>query len=224
MAPSPPLIVTTDLDGPHPVADPAAASPVTPQRHRRQDSELSDPTHLSPAAAHGVSLAGHSPSPSVSTALTPPSPTLSNASGGSVHFSDEATTPLSSPADNLAPIGEDGDLKTHKRDWSVGTWGSSVESEPSRDLSPMSAKPVNGDMHVDAEGNKVEAPPIEHIDPNKDNTDPTPFKEKPSRLAMLVDPKSLNDLEAVRLHCSAGLAWPGVSVAPHYPRPLMSQR
>ena len=35
------------------------------------------------------------------------------------------------------------------------------------------------------------------IDPDKDQTDPTPFKEKPSRLAMLVDPKSLDDLEKI---------------------------
>lgn len=34
-----------------------------------------------------------------------------------------------------------------------------------------------------------------HIDPDKDTTDPAPFKEKPSRLAMLVDPKSLEELE-----------------------------
>ena len=36
-----------------------------------------------------------------------------------------------------------------------------------------------------------------HLDPEKDRTDPTPFKEKPSRLAMLVDPKSLDDLEKI---------------------------
>ena len=36
-----------------------------------------------------------------------------------------------------------------------------------------------------------------HIDPDKDQTDPRPFKEKPSKLAMLVDPKSLDDLENI---------------------------
>ena len=36
-----------------------------------------------------------------------------------------------------------------------------------------------------------------HLDPDKDTTDPTPFREKPSRLAMLVDPKSLADLEKI---------------------------
>jgi Ca2+-transporting ATPase len=35
------------------------------------------------------------------------------------------------------------------------------------------------------------------LDPNNDQTDPTPFREKPSRLAMLVDPKSLEDLEKI---------------------------
>ena len=36
-----------------------------------------------------------------------------------------------------------------------------------------------------------------HLDPDKDTTDPTPFREKPSRLAMLVDPKSLEDLTKI---------------------------
>jgi Ca2+-transporting ATPase len=36
-----------------------------------------------------------------------------------------------------------------------------------------------------------------HLDPDNDTTDPAPFKDKPSRLAMLVDPKSLADLEKI---------------------------
>ncbi|KLT44250.1 calcium-translocating P-type ATPase [Cutaneotrichosporon oleaginosum] len=40
-------------------------------------------------------------------------------------------------------------------------------------------------------------PPMSHLDPEKDTTDPTPYAEKPSRLAMLVDPKSLEDLEKI---------------------------
>lgn len=36
-----------------------------------------------------------------------------------------------------------------------------------------------------------------HIDHTKDLTDPTPFMHKPSRLASLVDPKNLDELEAM---------------------------
>ncbi|KAJ9096327.1 hypothetical protein QFC21_005147 [Naganishia friedmannii] len=38
---------------------------------------------------------------------------------------------------------------------------------------------------------------VAHIDPALDNTDPTPFLQKPSALAALVDPKSLATLEAM---------------------------
>jgi Ca2+-transporting ATPase len=41
------------------------------------------------------------------------------------------------------------------------------------------------------------------LDPENDTTDPTPFKEKPSRLAMMVDPKSLEELE--KMGGTAGL-------------------
>jgi Ca2+-transporting ATPase len=41
------------------------------------------------------------------------------------------------------------------------------------------------------------------LDPDTDTTDPTPFKEKPSRLAMMVDPKSLEELE--KMGGTAGL-------------------
>ena len=41
------------------------------------------------------------------------------------------------------------------------------------------------------------------LDPDNDTTDPTPFKEKPSRLAMMVDPKSLEELE--KMGGTAGL-------------------
>lgn len=45
------------------------------------------------------------------------------------------------------------------------------------------------------EDKKKTAAPISHLDPDKDTTDVTPFRDNPSRLAMLVDPKSLEDLE-----------------------------
>jgi hypothetical protein len=41
------------------------------------------------------------------------------------------------------------------------------------------------------------APHSTHIDPALDTTDPTPFLQKPSALAALVDPKSLATLEAM---------------------------
>lgn len=44
---------------------------------------------------------------------------------------------------------------------------------------------------------EAKKPQTSHLDPEKDTTDPTPFREKPSRLAMLVDPKSLDDLEKI---------------------------
>jgi Ca2+-transporting ATPase len=40
-------------------------------------------------------------------------------------------------------------------------------------------------------------PQSTHIDPALDTTDPTPFLQKPSALAALVDPKSLATLEAM---------------------------
>ncbi len=36
-----------------------------------------------------------------------------------------------------------------------------------------------------------------HLDPTKDTTDPTPFEHNPSQLAVLLDPKSLEGLEAL---------------------------
>ena len=44
---------------------------------------------------------------------------------------------------------------------------------------------------------KDERGEMERLDPEKDTTDPTPFKEKPSTLALLIDPKSLESLEKI---------------------------
>ena len=51
-------------------------------------------------------------------------------------------------------------------------------------------------MDEKVEGKKAETE-MHHLDPDKDTTDPTPFKEKPSTLAVLVDPKSLESLEKI---------------------------
>lgn len=47
------------------------------------------------------------------------------------------------------------------------------------------------------EENAAQARASAHIDPANDTTDPTPFFQKPLVLASLVDPKNLEDLEAI---------------------------
>ena len=47
------------------------------------------------------------------------------------------------------------------------------------------------------EENAAQARASAHIDPANDTTDPTPFFQKPLVLASLVDPKNLDDLEAI---------------------------
>jgi hypothetical protein len=49
----------------------------------------------------------------------------------------------------------------------------------------------------DDDDDEVPTQGVAHIDPALDNTDPTPFLQKPSALAALVDPKSLASLEAM---------------------------
>ncbi|BEI91925.1 uncharacterized protein CcaverHIS019_0407450 [Cutaneotrichosporon cavernicola] len=168
----PPVIVTTDLDGPQPPSD--AGTPGTPQRHRRSASQASDPTHLSPIGAHPAA------------ALTPPSPTLTANSTSSVKVNDETGSPTS---DGLEPISE------HQRSVSNSTWSTNTE-KPS--FSPATTKLEDEAEDDKKKGKKNKAPPpMSHPDPENDTTDPTPFAEKPTRLAMLVDPKSLDDLEKI---------------------------
>lgn len=222
MAPSPPVIVTTDLDGPQPPSE--TPSPATPSRHHRSASEVSDPTHLSPAAAHGQSFAGGlSPSPSVSSALTPPSPTLTSTSS-SLQYPEEPTTPISATGpfrDNgsLAPIGENEVASSighssigHKRG---GSFGGSINTFTTTDANEDVPAVANDNVEKkkkrrwgkkDKEGEDDEeeeakkgGPAMSHLDPSQDKTDPTPFKEKPSTLAMLLDPKNLNELEKVSI-------------------------
>lgn len=188
--PAPPVIVTTDLDGP-PTPSDGVGTPATPSNHRRTTSQASDPTHLSPTAQSNPASFGQSPAPSVNSALTPPSPTLT--SNSSVHFTDEN----GNPADGLEPIGEHTRLDaSHKRD---GSW--SNEKPAMSMISPATTK-QGGEEVDEKDGRKKNKknkapPPVSHLDPEKDTTDPTPFREKPSRLAMLVDPKSLEDLEKI---------------------------
>ncbi|ODO10159.1 calcium-translocating P-type ATPase, PMCA-type [Cryptococcus amylolentus CBS 6273] len=238
--PPPPLIITTDPDTASPFDNPSTPSPQSPtvqlpseagssDGHGRRESANLPPIntgHLSPSNARlHPTHSGHSPSPSYSSALTPPSPTLTNSS--SVHFSDELPTPSSpNPKTSLAlrdnnPNAESG-METlqigdethgrHERGWSIGTWSSAAPTtdgfsvkkakEPLlRGASEMSdqTRADEGASKKDKKDKKKkgEEPPSAHLDPDKDTTDPKPFREKPSRLAMLVDPKSLNDLEKI---------------------------
>jgi Ca2+-transporting ATPase len=172
----PPVIVTTDLDGPQP--PPEAGTPATPQRHRRSPTQASDPTHLSP----GDPAVTGTPA----SALTPPSPTL--------------TANSSSPtSDGLEPINENG----HQRTLSSGAWSANTEkpSVYSKDMISPTTTKLEDEVVDEKRGKKGKKnkppPPMSHLDPEKDTTDPTPYAEKPSRLAMLVDPKSLEDLEKI---------------------------
>ncbi|WWC70446.1 calcium-translocating P-type ATPase, PMCA-type [Kwoniella pini CBS 10737] len=258
-APGPPaLIITTDLDSSNdsnPTTNlntpPALAPPIdeeqstqihqqqTPPRGRSGSVPINDPSHLSPSHARlHPNQSSHSPTPSWSSGITPPSPTLTNSS---VHFSDEAVTPTSPvPRTSLAlrenePTAESGmetlkvidenDRHRHNRGWSIGTWSSEAGTEEGhstfghtskKDKDALSRITTGTTAHTKSADNKEkkkskkakkgekededgENKPVQaaHLDPDTDTTDPTPFREKPSRLAMLVDPKSLDDLEKI---------------------------
>ncbi|WWC61624.1 calcium-translocating P-type ATPase, PMCA-type [Kwoniella dejecticola CBS 10117] len=255
----PPLIITTDLDSSsnnnesstNNNTPPALAPPIdedqstqshphqTPPRGRSGSVPVNDPSHLSPSHARlHPNQNSHSPAPSWSSGITPPSPTLTNSS---VHFSDEAVTPTSPvPRTSLAlrenePTADSGmetlqvidknDPHRHNRGWSIGTWSSEAGTEeghstflntPKKDKDALSRittgttahtksgdkkekKKSKKDKKGEKEGEEEEDKPVQaaHLDPDNDKTDPTPFREKPSRLAMLVDPKSLDDLEKI---------------------------
>ena len=212
----PPVIITTSDDSapsPRP-STPARPTPPTlnipVDAHTTPPRAIHDPTHLSPSPAYG----GHSPSPSYSSALTPPSPTLTHSS--SVHFSDDLATPVTPTKTTLALRDNDpnaasgGETLRHARLSSVGTWASDFGTEETaykggaaeqggQPSEPAKKHPRwmfwKKDKGEGEEEEKREE--MAHLDPDKDTTDPTPFAEKPSRLAMLVDPKSLADLEKI---------------------------
>lgn len=54
-----------------------------------------------------------------------------------------------------------------------------------------------GDSDSDSDDDGEPAAVMTHIDPSQDTTDPTPFTHKPLVLASLVDPKSLEALDAL---------------------------
>jgi Ca2+-transporting ATPase len=106
--------------------------------------------------------------------------------------------------------------KGHRRISSVATWSTAEFDEDGKRIPafhplPEADKEALGWWAKRAEKKRIEEEEKEekarlkeeakqlsaHIDPDKDDTDPSPFREKPSRLAMLVDPKSLEDLERI---------------------------
>ena len=206
----PPVIVTTDLSSDAAIPT-SAGSPVEPTQTTPPRQSAS---HLSPLA----------PPIGGSQGTTPPSPALTNSS---VHFSEEAPhspTPLSSLAlrdnhpnadsgkDTLRVIGNN-DPQRHNRMSSVGTWSSAGDAEKGLSnvrstgdqtlVDKESADEKEGGKKGKKEKKKRGEFQSSRLDPETDTTDPTPFKEKPSRLAMMVDPKSLEELE--KMGGTAGL-------------------
>ncbi|WVN85115.1 calcium-translocating P-type ATPase, PMCA-type [Cryptococcus depauperatus CBS 7841] len=231
----PPLIITTDDSASPPVGRAEQRTQpsirisdvgVVEEAADRVGSNQHDQSHLFPNDRLHPHYAGYSPTASDSSALTPPSPTLTNSS---IQFSDNLLTPSSSPNrmtslalrdNNPNPSGDmqmlqPGDKFGGGRDrgWSVGTWSSAVPTTDESHSVKKSKLPLfgrwgsksNEPVEVkdeDGKGKKEknkggEEPTMAHLDPEKDQTDPTPFRENPSRLAMLVDPKSLEDLEKI---------------------------
>lgn len=235
----PPVIITTDSDSPPRHDGPSTPPPIgrpTPtliipgspsSESQPESSQGNDPFRLSPNARLYPPSSGHSPAPSYSSALTPPSPTLTSSS--SVHFSDELPTPSSpntktsltlrenqpdaqSGMETLQTVDEGESQRRHRRGWSIGTWSSAAPTTDGHSMKKPLIRTTTAEAseagddrdNANKKGKKGkkgkkdrEEPPSAHLDPDKDKTDPTPFREKPSRLAMLVDPKSLDDLEKI---------------------------
>ena len=206
----PPVIVTTDLSSdnhaiPTSAGPPSGSPQTTPPRQSA--------SHLSPLA----------PPIGGNQGTAPPSPTLTNSS---VHFSEEGphspaqqsslalrnnNPTAASGQDTLKVVGENDPVR-HKRMWSIGT-SSSEDGDKEKGL--QNVKSTGEQTLVDKEIDEKEGKKgkkqkkkrgefeSSRLDPDNDNTDPTPFKEKPSRLAMMVDPKSLEELE--KMGGTAGL-------------------
>lgn len=115
--------------------------------------------------------------------------------------------------ETLETVDENDPQRRHARGWSIGTWSSAAPTTDGHSMkkplirTAIEANEIDedrGEGGANKKGKKgkkgkkdKEEPPSAHLDPDKDKTDPTPFREKPSRLAMLVDPKSLEDLEKI---------------------------
>ena len=97
---------------------------------------------------------------------------------------------------------------SHRRGGSVATTSTQVDSDDATSnanssfVSRLKAKTrrrkgSDSSNPPEAKAEQQERERAAALDPEKDTTDPSPFHEKPSRLAMLVDPKSLETLEKI---------------------------
>lgn len=114
--------------------------------------------------------------------------------------------------DTLKVIGANDPVR-HSRGWSIGTFSSATEvGDNDKEHQGHQKQTVGGKVKEDEIDEKTggvlskkdkkkkkgEKEVISSaLNPENDHTDPTPFREKPSKLAMLVDPKSLEDLEKI---------------------------
>ena len=95
--------------------------------------------------------------------------------------------------------------------WTIGTSSSGDDAEKGLSNVKSTGEQTLVDKEVDEKEGKGKKSKKQkkgevqssRLDPDNDTTDPTPFKEKPSRLAMMVDPKSLEELE--KMGGTAGL-------------------
>ena len=95
----------------------------------------------------------------------------------------------------------------HRRGGSGATWSSGTQQDSEDDTSSNRTlvsrwrakvrRKKSRDSSRDAGENERDRPHAT-LDPDADQTDPAPFRENPSRLASLVDPKSLESLEKIR--------------------------
>ncbi|KAG8728525.1 hypothetical protein FRC12_021666, partial [Ceratobasidium sp. 428] len=176
-----PTIVTTDDNN----APSETIHPAEPAHSRSP----SDPTFLSPQGA---------------PSSAPPSPTFSNAS--SVHWQDSRALRQNEvdggPTGGMTSLLEPGPTK-HGRKASVTSYTSTVPDEKHSTLSPTptgttaAATLLSDKKKSKKSGDDAEDAAPSHIDPSQDQTDPTPFEQKPLVLASLVDPKNLPGLEGM---------------------------
>lgn len=214
---NPPVIITTDLDDSTNEVHAAPTSAGSPLEPTHSTPPRPSAAHLSP---NGNGHYNAPPSPTLTNnssvhfsdeasgtgagGVSPSSPAIAQRS--SLALRDNQPGP-DSGKDTLQVIGENDPVR-HKRMWSVGTWSSAGGDEEKGQGRPglQNVKSTGEQTLVDSEdggkkGKKDKQKRGEfassRLDPDNDTTDPTPFKEKPSRLAMMVDPKSLEELERI---------------------------
>ncbi|ORX36943.1 hypothetical protein BD324DRAFT_627796 [Kockovaella imperatae] len=174
------------------------------------------PTLTNSSSVHFEDQSPLTPVPSTSMALRGNNPTAQDGM-------DTLRVVGEQGGDGASSLG--GSQGGHRRGWSVGTWSTAAGTEDTHKKSDLSRATSHRswysfkdrlglgkhgdeddeemDEKTGGSKKKDQAALMNHLDPEKDTTDPTPFKEKPSTLAVLVDPKSLESLE--KIGGSAGL-------------------